>query len=91
MFHKHFLVRFNFSAVFAPACLSHEILTRTDWFNVTVNGVQLGQSIYCWENSHRYEKCVMNSNSQSKYVQKWILSMIPFLSAITKTCPYDIQ
>ncbi|KAK3588353.1 hypothetical protein CHS0354_003283 [Potamilus streckersoni] len=47
----------NVTAVFAPACLSHELLTKSDWHAMTVNGVTLAQSIYCWENSYSLEKC----------------------------------
>ncbi|XP_045196487.1 palmitoleoyl-protein carboxylesterase notum1-like [Mercenaria mercenaria] len=53
----------NVSAVFAPSCLSHEILTRYDWFNVSINSIKLGQSIYCWENSYKYDKCLMTTAS----------------------------
>ncbi|KAL3882516.1 hypothetical protein ACJMK2_028852 [Sinanodonta woodiana] len=47
----------NVTAVFAPACLSHELLMKSDWHAMTVNGVTLAQSIYCWENSYSLEKC----------------------------------
>ncbi|XP_060589837.1 palmitoleoyl-protein carboxylesterase NOTUM-like isoform X2 [Ruditapes philippinarum] len=53
----------NVSAVFAPSCLSHEILTRYDWFNVSINSIKLGQSIYCWENSYKYDKCLIKTAS----------------------------
>ncbi|XP_064596802.1 palmitoleoyl-protein carboxylesterase notum1'-like [Liolophura sinensis] len=39
----------NVSAVFAPACLSHILLTKSEWQKTAVNGVTLAQSIYCWE------------------------------------------
>ncbi|WAR09024.1 NOTUM-like protein [Mya arenaria] len=53
----------NVSAVFAPACLSHEVLLRPDWFNISINGIKLGQSIYCWENSYKYDKCIRSTTS----------------------------
>ncbi|XP_036355509.1 palmitoleoyl-protein carboxylesterase notum1-like, partial [Octopus sinensis] len=41
----------NVSAVFAPACMSHIMLMKRDWNQVTVGQVTLPQSIYCWESS----------------------------------------
>ncbi|XP_069133357.1 palmitoleoyl-protein carboxylesterase notum1'-like [Argopecten irradians] len=48
----------NVTAVFAPACLSHELLQKSTWQSVSVEGVNLAQSIYCWENSFDGEKCL---------------------------------
>ncbi|KAL4233887.1 hypothetical protein ACF0H5_008560 [Mactra antiquata] len=53
----------NVSAVFAPSCLSHEVLTRYDWYNVSINNIKLGQSIYCWENSYKYDKCIITTSA----------------------------
>nr|ANS60427.1 notum [Platynereis dumerilii] len=42
---------FNVSAVFAPACLSHIILTRKEWHRLSISGVSLPKAIHCWESS----------------------------------------
>ncbi|KAH3738687.1 hypothetical protein DPMN_045327 [Dreissena polymorpha] len=58
----------NVTAVFAPACLSHEVLMRMDWFNVSINNIKLGQSIYCWENSYKYDRCIKSTTSVNSIV-----------------------
>ncbi|KAK3089800.1 hypothetical protein FSP39_006629 [Pinctada imbricata] len=59
----------NVSAVFAPACLSHELIVRKDWHSVSVDGVTVAQSIYCWENSFGREKCLSSTTRSSNSVQ----------------------
>ncbi|XP_064628821.1 palmitoleoyl-protein carboxylesterase notum1-like isoform X2 [Lineus longissimus] len=39
----------NVSAVFAPACLSHIFLTKSDWQNIVINDISLPQALRCWE------------------------------------------
>ena len=39
------------TAVFAPSCIAHEVLTRPDWAGVAVNGVTLPDAIQCWADS----------------------------------------
>ncbi|PVD28602.1 hypothetical protein C0Q70_11195 [Pomacea canaliculata] len=39
----------NASAVFAPACISHDVLLNSKWHKLSIDGVTLSQSIYCWE------------------------------------------
>ena len=36
------------SAVFAPSCISHTVLTKPDWAKVTVDGVSLPDALQCW-------------------------------------------
>lgn len=36
------------SAVFAPSCISHTVITKSDWVKVTVNGVTLPDALQCW-------------------------------------------
>ncbi|XP_048871491.1 inactive palmitoleoyl-protein carboxylesterase notum1b [Brienomyrus brachyistius] len=38
-------------AMFAPACLSHEVITRTYWMDVQVKGVSLPRALQCWDRS----------------------------------------
>ncbi|CAG5929027.1 unnamed protein product [Menidia menidia] len=38
-------------AVFAPACLSHELLTRPYWLEVQVRGTSLPRALHCWDRS----------------------------------------
>ncbi|KAL8621896.1 hypothetical protein ACOMHN_046100 [Nucella lapillus] len=43
----------NTTAAFAPACVSHDVLLNSDWHKLTIDGVTLAQSIYCWEDQGR--------------------------------------
>jgi len=41
----------NVTAVFSPACIAHEVLTRSDWTNVAVRDVSLPDALDCWVSS----------------------------------------
>lgn len=41
----------NVSAVFAPSCIAHILLTKIDWHKVTVRGINLPEALNCWEQS----------------------------------------
>ncbi|XP_051529312.1 palmitoleoyl-protein carboxylesterase notum1a-like [Myxocyprinus asiaticus] len=41
----------NVPAMFAPACLSHEIITRSYWMDVHVKGTSLPRALQCWDRS----------------------------------------
>uniref|UniRef100_A0A8C5GX65 Palmitoleoyl-protein carboxylesterase notum1a-like n=1 Tax=Gouania willdenowi TaxID=441366 RepID=A0A8C5GX65_GOUWI len=38
-------------AMFAPACLSHEVITRNYWTDVQVKGTSLPRALHCWDRS----------------------------------------
>ncbi|CAD5110709.1 DgyrCDS88 [Dimorphilus gyrociliatus] len=38
----------NVSAVFAPSCVSHQVLQKPDWFKLTVRRTSLLQALKCW-------------------------------------------
>lgn len=38
----------NVTAVFAPSCISHSILTKRDWQFVKVNDVSIANALHCW-------------------------------------------
>uniref|UniRef100_A0AAQ4PR91 Notum, palmitoleoyl-protein carboxylesterase n=1 Tax=Gasterosteus aculeatus aculeatus TaxID=481459 RepID=A0AAQ4PR91_GASAC len=38
-------------AVFSPACLSHELITRTYWTDIQVKGTSLPRALHCWDRS----------------------------------------
>ncbi|XP_025062807.1 palmitoleoyl-protein carboxylesterase notum2-like isoform X3 [Alligator sinensis] len=38
-------------AVFAPACLSHTLITKSYWMEFQVKGVSLARALQCWERS----------------------------------------
>lgn len=39
----------NVTAVFAPSCISHSILTKRDWQNVKIDEVSIAEALHCWE------------------------------------------
>ncbi|XP_059393924.1 inactive palmitoleoyl-protein carboxylesterase notum1b isoform X2 [Carassius carassius] len=44
----------NIPAMFAPACLSHEIITRSYWMDIHVKGTSLPRALQCWDRSLRH-------------------------------------
>ncbi|CAG5897817.1 unnamed protein product [Menidia menidia] len=38
-------------AMFAPACLSHEVITRNYWTDIQVKGTSLPRALHCWDRS----------------------------------------
>ncbi|KAK0084685.1 hypothetical protein PV325_006595 [Microctonus aethiopoides] len=41
----------NVTAVFAPSCISHSVLTKRDWQLVKIDSVTLSQALHCWDKS----------------------------------------
>ncbi|XP_056591087.1 inactive palmitoleoyl-protein carboxylesterase notum1b [Triplophysa dalaica] len=41
----------NVPGMFAPACLSHEIITRSYWTDIQVKGTSLPRALQCWDRS----------------------------------------
>ncbi|XP_066291598.1 palmitoleoyl-protein carboxylesterase NOTUM-like isoform X2 [Branchiostoma lanceolatum] len=41
----------NVTGVFAPACLAHTLITKSDWMTVKMKGVSLPNALHCWEQS----------------------------------------
>ena len=41
----------NVTAVFAPSCIGHSVLTKRDWQNIKIDDVSFTDSLRCWENS----------------------------------------
>lgn len=39
----------NVTAVFAPSCISHSVLTKKDWDMVKIDDISLPQALHCWE------------------------------------------
>lgn len=39
----------NVTAVFAPSCIGHSVLTKRDWTNIKVDGISLAEAMRCWE------------------------------------------
>lgn len=46
----------NVTAVFAPSCIGHSVLTKRDWLHVKIDDISLAQALRCWELSTRHGK-----------------------------------
>lgn len=41
----------DLNAVFSPACIAHEVITKLEWTEVVVDGVSLPDALWCWSSS----------------------------------------
>lgn len=39
----------NVTAVFAPSCIGHAVLTKRDWMNIKIDDISLAEALRCWE------------------------------------------
>ncbi|XP_072915979.1 carboxylesterase notum2-like [Hemitrygon akajei] len=44
------------SAVFAPACLSHTLISKSNWLDFHVRGVSLNRALQCWDRNLQENK-----------------------------------
>uniref|UniRef100_A0A668VVF4 Notum, palmitoleoyl-protein carboxylesterase n=1 Tax=Oreochromis aureus TaxID=47969 RepID=A0A668VVF4_OREAU len=55
-------------AMFAPACLSHELITRADWTDIRVKGISLPRALHCWDRSLHHNLHINSSHSHQKHM-----------------------
>ncbi|XP_058835656.1 palmitoleoyl-protein carboxylesterase NOTUM [Topomyia yanbarensis] len=53
----------NVSAVFAPSCIGHSVLTKRDWLSIRIDDISLADAMRCWEQSDVREKQVQRRQS----------------------------
>lgn len=41
----------NVTAVFAPSCIGHAVLTKRDWIDIKIDDISLAEALRCWERS----------------------------------------
>lgn len=46
----------NVTAVFAPSCIGHAVLTKRDWMSIKIDDISLVDALRCWERSTRKHK-----------------------------------
>ena len=51
------------SAVFAPSCISHTVMTKPSWVSVTVSGVSLPDALQCWVSQSQPGELELGSQS----------------------------
>uniref|UniRef100_A0A3Q4IFB9 Notum, palmitoleoyl-protein carboxylesterase n=1 Tax=Neolamprologus brichardi TaxID=32507 RepID=A0A3Q4IFB9_NEOBR len=54
-------------AMFAPACLSHELITRADWTDIRVKGISLPRALHCWDRSLHHNLHINSSHGHQKH------------------------
>ncbi|XP_076869773.1 carboxylesterase notum2 [Brachyhypopomus gauderio] len=52
------------TAVFAPSCLSHTLITKSNWMDFQVKGTSLSRALQCWDRS------LQDTNKNSKTALK---------------------
>ncbi|XP_051532173.1 palmitoleoyl-protein carboxylesterase notum1a-like [Myxocyprinus asiaticus] len=57
----------NVPAMFVPACLSHEIITRSYWMDIHVKGTSLPRALQCWDRS--LQNSLRNHGNSSSIVR----------------------
>ncbi|XP_057319652.1 palmitoleoyl-protein carboxylesterase NOTUM [Microplitis mediator] len=55
----------NVTAVFAPSCISHNVLTIRDWQMVKIDQVSLPQALHCWEKSSPHRANTNNTQVET--------------------------
>ncbi|XP_071800604.1 palmitoleoyl-protein carboxylesterase notum1-like isoform X1 [Asterias amurensis] len=55
----------NTSAVFAPACYAHMILTKSDWTSIQVRNVRLHKALQCWLKKNEPEEQVLDFTKEA--------------------------
>lgn len=41
----------NVTAVFAPSCIGHSVLSKRDWLDIKVDDISLPEALRCWEHA----------------------------------------
>uniref|UniRef100_A0A8C1S741 Notum, palmitoleoyl-protein carboxylesterase a n=1 Tax=Cyprinus carpio TaxID=7962 RepID=A0A8C1S741_CYPCA len=71
-------------AMFAPACLSHEFITRNYWTDVQVKGTSLPRALHCWDRS--LQENSRNNKSPPKGCPVHLIDSCPWPHC-NPTCP----
>lgn len=46
----------NVTAVFAPSCIGHSVLTKRDWLDIKIDDISLPDALRCWERKRNNNK-----------------------------------
>ncbi|XP_055376229.1 palmitoleoyl-protein carboxylesterase NOTUM [Condylostylus longicornis] len=56
----------NVTAVFAPSCIGHAVLSKRDWLNIKIDDISLPEALRCWEQSTRRKHNKLRRDSEPK-------------------------
>lgn len=48
----------NVTAVFAPSCIGHSVLTKRDWLDIKIDDISLAEALRCWEKTTASDRLV---------------------------------
>lgn len=65
----------NVTAVFAPSCIGHAVLTKRDWMDIKIDDISLADALRCWERatgkqSNKSRRAFDSNQNQSKNRRK---------------------
>lgn len=53
----------NVTAVFAPSCIGHSVLTKRDWLNIKIDDISLADALRCWEQADTKDRQIQRRQS----------------------------
>ncbi|XP_055624496.1 palmitoleoyl-protein carboxylesterase NOTUM [Toxorhynchites rutilus septentrionalis] len=53
----------NVTAVFAPSCIGHSVLTKRDWLSIKIDDISLADALRCWEQSDAKDRQIQRRQS----------------------------
>ncbi|XP_030747705.1 palmitoleoyl-protein carboxylesterase NOTUM [Sitophilus oryzae] len=56
----------NVSAVFAPSCISHSVLTKRDWQEVKIDDISIADALHCWVQKTNRRRIKRRKNHKKK-------------------------
>lgn len=60
----------NVTAVFAPACIGHSVLTKKDWLSIKIDDISLTDALRCWEKSLNRERKLSTKNFEGNHLKQ---------------------
>lgn len=65
----------NVTAVFAPSCIGHSVLTKKDWLRIKIDDISLAEALRCWEQASVTDKLKIGNgkrkNKNGKHRRNW--------------------
>lgn len=60
----------NVTAVFAPSCIGHSVLTKKDWLNIKIDDISFPDALRCWEQASIKDKKMLRKSSDNRKKKK---------------------
>lgn len=56
----------NVTAVFAPSCIGHSVLTKRDWLDIKIDDISLAEALRCWEKPRRFSRLLQKGSTNNE-------------------------